>query len=352
MKDFDESSPTPEIPLSKLIESAPQMARDQSGCRLLQKKIEEGDPETITAIYNSILPNFVDLMNNPFGNYLCQKITDSCGKDQLKAVIKIIEKEVVDICRNSHGTRAVQKIVECAQDRELIEMIIDLLKDHVRVLVEDINGNHAIQKILFTFKAPDNEFIFETMIDKCREIACHKHGCCVMQKCIDGADENQRKRLVDEIISHTPLLVRNPYGNYVLQYVLELKDLDVNSRIANEILGSLMELLTYERSRKFSSNVIEKCLQMNHKETKNAMVKELLKAESYLPFLVDQYGNYVVQKTLAVAEKEDLEQLIAKIKPDMEKLRKSSEFGLKIYNKLIKTYPTLQQKNQKNKPNK
>ena len=177
LKDFDESSPTPEIPLAKLIEGAPQMARDQSGCRLLQKKIEEGDPETITAIYNSILPNFVDLMNNPFGNYLCQKITDSCGKDQLKAIIKIIEKEVVDICRNSHGTRAVQKIVECAHDRELIDLIIDLLKDHVRVLVEDINGNHAIQKILFTFKAPDNEFIFETMIGKCKEIACHKHGC-------------------------------------------------------------------------------------------------------------------------------------------------------------------------------
>jgi len=92
---------------------------------------------------------------------------------------------------------------------------------------------------------------------------------------------------------------------------------------------------------------------MNHKEIKNAMVKEMLDAESYLPFLQDQYGNYVVQKTLSVAEPDDLEKLILKIKPDMEKLKRSSEFGQKIYSKLVKTYPALQPKTQnKKKPKK
>lgn len=175
--DFDDTGAHFDIPAGKLIENANQFAKDQSGCRLLQKKIDEGNKETITAIYNNILPNFVDLMNNPFGNYLCQKLTDACGKDQLKAIIEVIQEDVVDICSNPHGTRAIQKIVECSKDKELIGLIIDLLKDHVRTLVEDINGNHAITKILFTFKAPDNEFIYDTMIDKCKEIACHKHGC-------------------------------------------------------------------------------------------------------------------------------------------------------------------------------
>lgn len=350
-KDFEEGGASYDMPSSKVIENASQLAKDQSGCRMLQKMIEEGDQNTIEEIYKKILPHFVELMNNPFGNYLCQKITDACGKDQLKAIIEVIEKDVVDICRNSHGTRAIQKIVECSKDKELIQQIIDLLKDHVRTLVEDINGNHAIQKILFTFKAPNNEFIFETMIEQCKEIACHKHGCCVMQKCIDGANKDQKKRLIDQIISHTKHFVRNPYGNYVLQYVLELKDLDINASIGKQLLGSLIELVTYEKSRKFSSNVIEKCLQINHKDVKNAMVKEMLDADSYLPFLEDQYGNYVVQKTLSVAEKDDLEKLLQKIKPDMEKLKRSSEFGQKIYSKLVKTYPSLQPKTQPKKKN-
>lgn len=81
------------------------------------------------------------------------------------------------------------------------------------------------------------------------------------------------------------------------------------------------------------------------------MVKEMVKAESYLHLLNDPYGNYVVQKTLAVAEKDDKLILISKIKPEMEELRRISDLGNKIYNKLIRAHPSLQVKgrNAKNK---
>lgn len=103
-------------------------------------------------------------------------------------------------------------------------------------------------------------------------------------------------------------------------------------------------LVTNVRTRKYSSNVIEKCLQINEREVIDGMVKQMLLADSYLPLLNDPYGNYVVQKTLAVAEKEDKAILISKIKPIMEDLRRTSEFGSKIYNKLIKAHPCLQVK--------
>jgi hypothetical protein len=54
------------------------------------------------------------------------------------------------------------------------------------------------------------------MVRQCVEIACHKHGCCVMQKCIDGADPTQKMYLTYEIARHTLIFVKNPYGNYVV----------------------------------------------------------------------------------------------------------------------------------------
>lgn len=66
-----------------------------------------------------------------------------------------------------------------------------------------------------------------------------------MQKCIDGANLDQKDRLIDKIISHTQHFVRNPFGNYVLQYVLELKDLEINAKIGKQLLGSLIELGKY-----------------------------------------------------------------------------------------------------------
>jgi pumilio RNA-binding family len=52
-----------------------------------------------------------------------------------------------------------------------------------------------------------------------------------MQKCIDGADTEEKIQLTYEIAKNTLTFVKNPYGNYVVQYVLELKNLEVNKRI-------------------------------------------------------------------------------------------------------------------------
>jgi hypothetical protein len=69
-----------------------------------------------------------------------------------------------------------------------------------------------------------------------------------------------------------------------------LKSLEINKIIGSRLLGSLLEL----GKQKFSSNVIEKCLEHNSNEVKEAMVKEILQADSYFDFLLDQYGNYVI----------------------------------------------------------
>jgi pumilio RNA-binding family len=86
-----------------------------------------------------------------------------------------------------------------------------------------------------------------------------------------------------EIADHTRVFVKNPYGNYVVQYVLELKNVEVNKRIGKQLLGNLLIL----GREKFSSNVIEKCLEYNSSDMKEAMVKEILSADSFYEFLLD-----------------------------------------------------------------
>jgi len=44
-------------------------------------------------------------------------------------------------------------------------MLSEYLKGKVRELAEDINGNHVIQKILFTWKPEHNQFIYEAMMN-------------------------------------------------------------------------------------------------------------------------------------------------------------------------------------------
>jgi len=51
-----------------------------------------------------------------------------------------------------------------------------------------------------------------------------------------------------------------------------MKMLDINERIGKKLLGSLLKL----GMEKFSSNVIEKCLEHNSSYIKEEMLKEIL----------------------------------------------------------------------------
>jgi hypothetical protein len=53
-----------------LLEYSNLLAKDQGGCRFLQKKIEEGDQDMINIIFDNTISSFMDIMLDPFGNYL------------------------------------------------------------------------------------------------------------------------------------------------------------------------------------------------------------------------------------------------------------------------------------------
>ena len=48
---------------------------------MLQKKLEDCDEEIKDLIFEETIETFMDIMNDPFGNYLAQKIAENCKED-------------------------------------------------------------------------------------------------------------------------------------------------------------------------------------------------------------------------------------------------------------------------------
>ena len=86
-------------------------------------------------------------------------------------------------------------------------------------LIQDLNGNHVIQKCLNRLSAEDAQFIFNAVGANCVVVGTHRHGCCVLQRCIDHASGQQKAHLVNQITASAFQLVQDPYGNYVVQYI-------------------------------------------------------------------------------------------------------------------------------------
>ncbi|RXW18444.1 hypothetical protein EST38_g7413 [Candolleomyces aberdarensis] len=307
------------------------LCKDQHGCRYLQKKLEEGAPEHRDMIFRETFSHFPELMTDPFGNYLCQKLLEYATDDQRNLICESVAQDLVNISLNMHGTRAVQKMIDFLSTRRQTDLrynaqinsIIVALSLHVVVLIKDLNGNHVIQKCLNKLAPEDNQ-ASEPLL-----FATHRHGCCVLQRCIDHAAENQRVQLVNEITFNALTLVQDPYGNYVVQYILDLNDNRFSDAVIRQFLGNICALSV----QKFSSNVIEKCVRVAEHNTRKLVIDELLNRSRLEKLLRDSYGNYCVQTALDYADPAQRALLVEGIRPVLPLIR-NTPYGKRIQNKL------------------
>lgn len=94
-------------------------------------------------------------MVDPFGNYLCQKLLEFTNDKQRTVLVNTAAPRLVEIALNQHGTRALQKMIEFLSTREQIDTIVHALSSKVVELIQDLNGNHVIQKCLNRLKPED-----------------------------------------------------------------------------------------------------------------------------------------------------------------------------------------------------
>lgn len=209
-------------------------------------------------------------------------------------------------------------------------MIIQALSGQVVDLIQDLNGNHVIQKCLNHLKSSEAQFIFDAVGEHCVIVGTHRHGCCVLQRCIDHASGQQKHDLVRKITAHSFNLVQDPFGNYVVQYILDLNEPAFTTPMCENFRGKIVEL----SKQKFSSNVIEKCIRCAEMPAKAMMIEELLlDVEDLVQLMRDSYGNYVVQTALEFAPSDMCVQLIEMMRPILPSIRQTP-YGRRIQSKV------------------
>ncbi|TKA69765.1 hypothetical protein B0A49_05219 [Cryomyces minteri] len=251
------------------------LCKDQHGCRYLQKKLEDRNPEHVQLIFLETNEHVTELMTDPFGNYLCQKLLEYTNNEQ-----------------------------------RTIEMIIDALRNEVVQLIQDLNGNHVIQKCLNHLTSEDAQFIFDA-------------------RCIDHASGHQKAYLVAQITNNAFALVQDPFGNYVVQYILDLGEPAFSKPLCLSFCGNIAVL----SKQKFSSNVIEKCIRTADADTRRLMIEEMINPAELEKLLRDSFANYVVQTAMDHADPDTKARLIDSIRPILPAIR-STPYGRRIQGKI------------------
>lgn len=309
------------------------LSKDQHGCRMLQKKIDDSCPTNLPLIFNATYKHSTALMLDPFGNYLIQKMMVSATPSQLSLIIIEITPNIEQIATNLHGTRALQKLIGCLSTPNHHDLIALAISPQIVKLVHDLNGNHVIQKLISHFFGDDLDFLINLIIINLIEIASHKHGCCVLQKLLNKCSPYQIQKISNEILRNSVHLMKDQFGNYVIQYLISLDIDGINYQLLQLVANQLVPL----SCGKFSSNVVEKCLKLNPSDNLNnihPLLAALLNIHVLMTLIKDQYGNYVVQTALEVANWPIKCVIAEMIRPMLPTIRYTN-YGKRIHTKVI-----------------
>ena len=240
----------------------PSMIKDQSGSKIIQKKIEEKNPEFLYKLYDNIKNNLYDIITDQFGNYVIQKYVENCDKKIISKMLKQIQFKLYDISINSYGTRALQKMLEKTDTssgsavRDILFQVLAVIKSR-KSLIESMNVNQSIiENITIKEKLTP---IYKEMNECLIEISKIKQGGCVFPKVLENILEADRNMLIDTILKNIDLLTNDEYGNFIVQRVIKLNNEHYNKIVYEYIEDKIVKL----SSQKYSSNVVEACIGEN-----------------------------------------------------------------------------------------
>ena len=320
--------------------------KEQNKCRIVQEKLEEkkNDPNFIGKFFHNIESVLFEIINHQFGNYVIQKFFDIMINQKNKTLITSffakIQNELFKISVNSYGTRVFQKALEKLDEsnyenfetEELNTIIHNLIEKHLFPLCFDKNGNHVFQKIIRLYPKTKNDFIYNQLNQSAIEICKLKQGATILQTALKYANESQKSSLLHTILDDISTLINDEYGNYIIQFILELKEKEFNQIIYNYITKNTLSL----SKKKFSSNVIDKSI-IQDDELSIKLIKHMIDSKVIPEMIKDQYGNYVIQKALTVTSGSIFMSIIKQIQPVVQTL-KQSNIGRKIYEHLMRKY--------------
>ena len=275
-----------------------EIARTPNGSSFLQAALREKNPSAHEQIWTELHPAMADLLLDAHACYVVKTLIEQMPHGQL-----------------------MDTVTEIGQDKQLL----------FSLCTHTLHSRRIVQFFLELLSTEESRFIAQMMVDCTREVAMTQQGCIAMQRTLDNCDAAMKEVIFKSIYSQLLDFAKDPFANYVVQYVLETCE---KQAMSEEILKAFGGHVVELACNKFASNVIEKTLLWVTPEAQHTMILEMYDApEDVLhKMLQDSFGNYIIQSSIAVAPFRDVWFISERLAPVLQHV----PYGYKIEARLTR----------------
>ncbi|KAM0861238.1 hypothetical protein ACQ4PT_046017 [Festuca glaucescens] len=262
----------------------------------------QGRPEAADAYARLIVTHAVPLLESSHGTRLLGRVIDGCTDGLQYLIVARItrdHKRFFRIC-GARSDEVVGMIRSCRSERSL-QLVRNAITPWMapsimhRLVTSDSNRLKVVQA--FVQCVPDPyfaEFIFDAIAKNCLALVIHPHGLSLLQSCLEHVKWTAKDNILSTVARCSCDLAQHRFGNYIVQDVLKQRDPSHLEIIASRFRHNYVKL----SRQRYSSNVVETCLEVFDDRERFAIVEELVWFPRFRDLVTDEFANYVISKAL------------------------------------------------------
>ena len=269
----------------------------QRGILEIKKKLDKTSNEYKILLVNILgKQGLLKIMNNVYGNYFFQQLIKNKDKSFIELIITYIAEDLIEISKDFQGTFCIQALLDEISSFEEEQKILNSIKDYEMEMAFNKNATHVLQKIVLLFPDKHRLHLNEIILNNFIALSLDSNGICLIKIFMKtNTLISNKKRINDKVTNNFIILAENPYGNYGVQYLMELWKEDELKDIKDKVEKNIHELSLQQ----FSSNVVEKAIEIFTNENRESILKKLcFEKQFFINLINNKFGKFVINKAI------------------------------------------------------
>ena len=269
----------------------------QRGILEIKKKLDKTSNEYKVLLVNILgKQGLLKIMNNVYGNYFFQQLIKNKDKSFIELIITYIAEDLIEISKDFQGTFCIQALLDEISSFEEEQKILNSIKDYEMEMAFNKNATHVLQKIVLLFPDKHRLNLNEIILNNFIALSLDSNGICLIKIFMKtNTLISNKKRINDKVTNNFIILAENPYGNYGVQYLMELWNEDELKDIKDKVEENIHELSLQQ----FSSNVVEKAIEIFTNENRESILKKLcFEKQFFINLINNKFGKFVINKAI------------------------------------------------------
>eukprot|EP01016_Furgasonia_blochmanni_P012631 TRINITY_DN162_c0_g1_i10.p1 TRINITY_DN162_c0_g1~~TRINITY_DN162_c0_g1_i10.p1 ORF type:complete len:772 (-),score=151.26 TRINITY_DN162_c0_g1_i10:522-2837(-) len=220
------------------------------GCRVVQKALEEfkNMQDLQSEILKELKSKVLDCIIDQNGNHVLQKCIECVHSSKLNFIIDEVTANINDLSFHAYGCRVIQRILEYIPTEKTTIILQKLMQD-CKKLCECQFGNYLMQHVIEKGPPKEKDQLLAVTCENFVELSLNKFASNVTEKSIIFSSHEYRKSVLNQLLkpsSNNELglirLMKDAYGNYVAQRLIEYSDAGMRKMIQQKIQNDINEL--------------------------------------------------------------------------------------------------------------